>query len=197
MADKRTVDIHGKSYELVSSRVERFRKDHPDWTIRTKIIEVTENRVIMKATIESPFTGGDHKQVVIATGHAEEIRSANAINKTSALEVAETSAIGRALACLGYIGGEYASADEVANAISNQRHTPQIAASDKQLAYILKLFKELKVDDMKTQISVILGREAAAEDLTSKEASEIISALRDEIKEKAKDHGDDMKLQEG
>ncbi len=43
------------------------------------------------------------------------------MKRTSALENAETSAIGRALAACGFAGTEYASADEVANAISQQK----------------------------------------------------------------------------
>ena len=46
------------------------------------------------------------------------------INKTSALENAETSAVGRALAFLGFAGTEIASADEVANAIKQQNFKP-------------------------------------------------------------------------
>jgi hypothetical protein len=44
---------------------------------------------------------------------AEEIRGQGNVNKTSALENCETSAIGRALASLGLAGGEYASANEM------------------------------------------------------------------------------------
>ena len=44
---------------------------------------------------------------------AEEIRGQGLVNTTSALENAETSAIGRALASLGLAGGEYASANEL------------------------------------------------------------------------------------
>jgi hypothetical protein len=58
---------------------------------------------------------------VLATGHSEEYRHTSQINKTSALENAETSAIGRALAALGLGGTEFATADEVANAISQQQ----------------------------------------------------------------------------
>jgi hypothetical protein len=50
---------------------------------------------------------------VLATGHAEEIRGQGQVNSTSALENAETSAIGRALAALGCSGGEFASANEL------------------------------------------------------------------------------------
>jgi hypothetical protein len=56
----------------------------------------------------------------IATGHAEEFRAASQINSTSALENAETSAIGRALAAAGWGGTEFASANEVQNAIHQQ-----------------------------------------------------------------------------
>ena len=45
---------------------------------------------------------------------------ASFINKTSALENAETSALGRALAAFGLHGSEYASADEVATAVKQQ-----------------------------------------------------------------------------
>jgi hypothetical protein len=56
----------------------------------------------------------------ITTGHAEEFRAASQINSTSALENAETSAIGRALAAAGWGGTEFASANEVQNAIHQQ-----------------------------------------------------------------------------
>lgn len=42
------------------------------------------------------------------------------VNKTSALENCETSAIGRALASLGLHGGEFASSFEVDNSINNK-----------------------------------------------------------------------------
>src|SRR5688572_31386677 len=69
----------------------------------------------MKATIT------DESGRVLATGHSEEYRHTSKINETSALENAETSAIGRALAAFGLGGTEFASADEVANAIQQQK----------------------------------------------------------------------------
>ena len=50
---------------------------------------------------------------VIATGHAEEKRTASRINQTSALENAETSAVGRMLAMVGITNDQIASAEEV------------------------------------------------------------------------------------
>ena len=107
------VKIHGKEYKTVALRVAEFRAAHPDYTIQTELIEANDVLVIMKATISSCG-------VVIATGYAEEVRSASKINSTSALENAESSAVGRALAFFGLGGTEIASADEVANAIQQQ-----------------------------------------------------------------------------
>lgn len=123
MKDTGKVSIHGKEYETVASRVQRFRQEHHDeYSIITEIISADEDRVVMKATIAK---GRDPlgNPVSIATGFAEEIRASSSINRTSALENAETSAIGRALANFGMAGTEYASADEVAQAIT-QRSSP-------------------------------------------------------------------------
>ena len=63
------------------------------------------------------------KNLVLASGLAWERRDdkQSFVNKTSYVENAETSAIGRALACMGIgIEDAYASAFEVANAIAQQ-----------------------------------------------------------------------------
>ena len=113
--DTGIVNIHGKDYKTVAKRVDEFRKEHGmKLSIVTRLISADENTVVMKAEIL------DENQRVIATGYAEENRKASQINRTSALENCETSAIGRALANFGLAGGEYASADEVAQAIHEQ-----------------------------------------------------------------------------
>ena len=109
------VNIRGKEYQTVPLRVAMFRQMYNHWTIATHIIDNNENRVVIKAEI------ADDKGRLIATGYAEEFRKASAINKTSALENAETSAVGRALAFLGLAGdGSIASAEEVQNAMALQ-----------------------------------------------------------------------------
>ena len=108
------VQIHGKTYLTVAYRVNEFRKEHPDWGILTDIVESNDEIVIMKSTITSK------PGCIIGTGYAEEKRGSTQINRTSALENCETSAIGRALAACGYGGTEYASANEVQNAIQQQ-----------------------------------------------------------------------------
>ena len=117
MADKNKgeVEIHGKVYLTVARRIDDFRKSEnfKGWSIETSLVSAEESMVVMKALIR------DANNRIVATGYAEENRSLGKINKTSALENAETSAVGRALAFLGLGGTEIASADEVATAIAH------------------------------------------------------------------------------
>lgn len=121
------VKIHGKEYKTVALRVSEFRDNYtPEdgWAIHTELIAADEAVVIMKASILN------QEGVVVATGYAEEKRSSSQINRTSALENAETSAIGRALAAFGLGGTEYASANEVQNAIHQQKDDTEKRAKD-------------------------------------------------------------------
>lgn len=114
--DTGIVNIHGKEYQTVASRVQRFREQYKDkYGLPTAIVDRDDSVVVMKASV---IRLEDDK--VVATGYAEENRTSSQINRTSALENAETSAIGRALANFGMAGTEYASADEVAQAVSQQ-----------------------------------------------------------------------------
>ena len=116
--DNGIVNIHGKEYQTVALRVGKFREQYGlTLSLITEIIYADDKVVRMKATISG-------EKGVIATGHSEEYRSSSNINKTSALENAETSAIGRALASLGLGGTEFASADEVARAITTKAPAP-------------------------------------------------------------------------
>lgn len=114
-----TINIDGKAYTTVANRITIFRKFFPDYAIATNIINDDDIKVVVQTKIITP------SGVIIATGLAEEFRGKNIINTTSALENAETSSIGRALACLSLGGSEYASANEVENAISQQEQIKQ------------------------------------------------------------------------
>lgn len=99
----------GKKYTEVFVRVEAFRQAFgTELGIDTSILVDDGKRVVVKATILSK------EGLTVGSGLAEEIRGQGNVNKTSALENAETSAIGRALASLGLHGGSYASANEIA-----------------------------------------------------------------------------------
>jgi len=98
----------GKKYTQVVHRMEAFRTVFGfDCGVNTEILVDDGHRVVVKAVI----TNSDG--IVIGSGMAEEIRGQGNVNKTSALENCETSAVGRALASIGLSGGEYASANEL------------------------------------------------------------------------------------
>lgn len=116
------VKIHGKEYSTVAERINQFYEEHPEsGDINTSIVQFdTEKKlVIVKATLRRYI--GD--KVLEYSDYAQETIGSSNINKTSALENCCTSAIGRALAAAGYHGTEYASANEVTQAISQQEST--------------------------------------------------------------------------
>ena len=144
--------IHGRPYKTVAKRVEEFRAQYKiddGWSIETAREDDREdpNVIVFLARIVDPAGK------VVAVGHAEERRDANKINRTSALEVCETSAIGRALASAGYAGSEFASADEVINAIAQQQRPTRAPVVQKPLQGTITVTKErnYKTDPVLTE----------------------------------------------
>lgn len=106
-----------KDYVEVNVRVERFYEKYPNGRIVTEILSWENGVVVMKASVYRDMAD----PVPSATGHAYEKEGSTFINKTSALENCETSAVGRALAMLGFeIKKSIASKEEVENAKLNQ-----------------------------------------------------------------------------
>ena len=101
-----------QNYETVAQRLQRFWQDHADGRIKTELLEAGANYWIFKAQVFFEYASVEP----IATGHAHETIGASQINKTSALEVCETSAVGRALALCGYHGSGIASTEEITRA---------------------------------------------------------------------------------
>jgi len=122
MANKKikSINLHGKEYAMVHDRVNAFRSEpnYNDLGIQTMLIHYDNERgfCVIKAEVQ------DKTGFVVASGIADERRTTKGVNSTSFVENCETSAIGRALACLG-IGTEdaYASSFEVENAIDQQK----------------------------------------------------------------------------
>lgn len=157
--DSGIVSIHGKEYKTVALRVAEFRNEYTikdGWGIITTLVHHDEDTVIMKAEVVNP------SGMVVGTGHGEEKRSASQINRTSAMENAETSAIGRALAAVGLAGTEYASADEVANAIQQQQERPARTGqpSDKQKKFLHSLILRLPKEEQTFYIDKAKGADA-------------------------------------
>jgi len=141
----------GKLYTQVVHRMEAFRRIHgTDFGLDTEILVNDGKRVVIKAII----TDKDGRSV--GAGMAEEIRGQGMVNTTSALENAETSAIGRALASLGLAGGEYASANEldaVERKTQAMKEEPNKLVSPKPLAPQPPQPREL-TDEERRQIHV-------------------------------------------
>ena len=120
------IEIHGKQYKTVAERVAEFEAmcltQGVKARYRTEVIHHDDQRVIVKATVGVLDPDGGTSW--IANGHGEEKREGQ-INRTSALENAETSAVGRALAFAGFAGTEIASADELAQALAQQKFDDQ------------------------------------------------------------------------
>jgi len=154
------VNIHGKQYKTVALRVSEFREAYKiddGWGIETQCYAVDAQTVIMRAIITDP------QGRVVATGYAEEERSQRGINSTSALENCETSAIGRALSAAGFAGDDsYASADEIAQAISKQAQQGPREASQKQKNFAWSLIKKLPEEEQAAYIERAKSADANA-----------------------------------
>lgn len=102
------IDFKGKKYVLVSSRVIYFNDQYPEGSIITELVSpVDAETVVIKATVKP-----NDKQIF--TGYSQATWGEGYINKTSALENAETSAVGRALAFMGIgVIESIASIDEI------------------------------------------------------------------------------------
>lgn len=79
-------------YLPVAARIAWFRREHPDWSIITNIVQLANKGVLMKAVIK------DAQGRVIATARKKETE----IGFPDYIEKAETGAVGRALAMCGY-----------------------------------------------------------------------------------------------
>jgi len=107
------VNIHGKEYYTVVERLKMLKNDFKiDYSLTTDLLKCDDKVVVMKATLKI----GDN----VYTGHAMEKFGSSKINTSSALENAETSAIGRCLSSAQYIGSEFCSANELENALVQQ-----------------------------------------------------------------------------
>ena len=159
MSKKGIVDIHGKQYKTVVLRVNEFRdicNIKEGWGIETFIVEMTDTWACVKASITNP----DGK--VVGTGHGVEFWASSKINKSSALENAETSAIGRALAAIGLGGEEYASADEVLNAIKTQETMEEKPVATKEADddtdSLFTVEHDVAIDDVKDNIKKLTDK---------------------------------------
>lgn len=95
------LNLRGKEYLEVKHRIVWLREEHPQWSIETELVNVAENSALARAVIK------DESGRILATSHKFEDRK----GFPDFIEKAETGAIGRACALLGY--GTQFCADEL------------------------------------------------------------------------------------
>lgn len=101
-----------EDYETVEERLRRFWDAHPDGRVMTTLVHHGEGQYIVYAEVWR--SAGE---LPAASGLAEEKEGSTFVNKTSALENCETSAVGRALAQLGLApSGKRPSREEMSKA---------------------------------------------------------------------------------
>lgn len=184
MSNNGIVNIHGKEYRTVALRVKDLREKHQAYHIETELLYRDGSKVAVKAYIK------DKQGCTMATGMAEEDRNAGNINKTSALENAETSAVGRALAFFGLGGTELqiASADEVQRAIAI---APEVEKANKERAALFQDLVQVSKDaginpkDLLQEVCSILGREIESrEQLNNSDLKQVIDYIEGHIAER-------------
>lgn len=95
-------ELHdGTAYLDVKWRLHWLRNEHPEAVIETQLVSLDGETAVCKATVRIPDGGS-------ATGHASAARGTGA--SADHIEHAETRAIGRALAALGY-GAQFTEDD--------------------------------------------------------------------------------------
>lgn len=115
------LNLRGKDYLEVKYRIVWFREEHADWSIETEFTNMADKAACAKATIK------DASGRIMATSHKIEAAS----HFPDFAEKAETGAIGRALALLGYgtqfCGEELDEGKRIVDSPINNTGTPNIA----------------------------------------------------------------------
>lgn len=142
----KAIKIKGKDYVLVSDRILAFNEMYDKASIKTSYDYLPElSMFVVKAEItcdKGTFTG--LSQAVVGDGY---------INKTSALENAETSAVGRALGMMGIgVLDSVASADEINKSSNNEIKVNTIP----KMEVGLQKAREISIETMKKDIKIFL-----------------------------------------
>ncbi len=175
-------------YIPVAERVEKFYDRFPEGRIITQIIEHDRESgfVLVRAEVyRSPDDASPS-----ATGHAYEYKDAGYVQRTSYIEVAETSAVGRGLAFLNFETKRgIASREEIekANRVAPEtvtdarpHHATDQPATDEQKEEMLSLLESLHPGDRRAQrrlLTEMTGKQSR-DDITKDEAGRFIENLK-------------------
>lgn len=164
-----------EDYETVGERIARAHKDHPDLRLITNLVEVVrdpETQKPLQYIVKAEVWLGD---ILKAVDYAEEIVNSSQVNRTSALENACTSAIGRALADANYQGtdprskrpsreemekvarNESAKVTEIRSTFTEEQ-TARITQLSQTIPTVVTIDELRSIDKVARQEGIILGK---------------------------------------
>ncbi len=159
-------------YVTVNTRIEKFYEKYPDGSIQTELINLQDGMCIYKA-----YAYRDREDTKPSTGHAYEKEGSSYINKTSYIENCETSAVGRALAMLGFeIKKSIASREEVENAKLQQEMDTKITEQKAEILHKVMLEKGISEETITKTLNTKYNINSLKE-LTNKQYGEILNSL--------------------
>jgi len=181
----KAIDIKGKKYVLVSDRVIYFNEKYPNGTINTKLISKPEDdRVVIRATV----TPDKENASRYFSAYSQALWGDGYINKTSAIENCETSAVGRALGFMGIgVIDSIASKDEIdkADIQSRMQTAPQAI---KEIGEILESKGITEPEDKQRIVRKLSDGEALNTSGIARIKKEIVLAQADTLQELAKEN---------
>lgn len=172
----------GKTYTKVDYRLRKLRQLFGyDVSIVSTILERSSHEVCVETTIQIYIENRGWQ--VIANGLSHETRDKSVMHNNSYVEIAETSSIGRALANLGLFGSEYASANEIENAKSNNidnnskniKSNTNKKITTQQLSSIRKFLSDSK--EVKEEQLLSDFKKDKIENLTFEEANSVLKKI--------------------
>lgn len=176
----KAIDIKGKKYVLVADRIVYFNHEYPNGRIKTYLKSAPEaERVIIKAVV-TPDVDNDKR---VFTGYSQALWGDGYINKTSAIENCETSAIGRALAMMGIgVIDSLASVDEI-NKAEMQSKMSLSNTQVKQISEALEAKGITEAEDKQKIVKAITAGEALNTSGVARLIKEIEQTEPDTLKE--------------
>jgi len=134
MTGKRDTPFDRHDYAPVADRIALFYERFPTGRIETHLIERSARGVVFRAAV---YRGPGERRPA-ATGWAAEREGDGEINTVACLENTETSAVGRALANLGFTASrQRASAEEMAK-VARERARRAVSPAARDLVRLIR-----------------------------------------------------------
>lgn len=171
------------NYQDVQSRLNALHKEYPDARIITENLTTPADRAVLTWVVRATLflTAGDQaNNLAKATGHAFEIDGGQGANLTSALENAETSAVGRCLRLAGI--GSGASVSEMQK-VNSGKSPAQSLDSISDVTELRRFYAQRKAAGATEEELVEIQRRASELDSGSQDKGTGRSSNRSKAKE--------------